>query len=121
MTLTRDYIERQVAYRLTRYSPDEILTAKAALDRAEADYREATEAGWQALMPYRTSDLWFMDLDGVAKTLYFALSLDEISFDHGGTGNETFPLSVWRAHAARFRRQAGRIRRATAWVTMTPA
>ena len=115
--ITAERIARLHELRLTKYTPDqidEITGALAALDQAEAEYEAATNAAWAIIQPYDTGFIgWQCYLEGAIADLYMAMNdTDRVTFDRGGHGNESFPVSLWKKSAGQFARQTRRIRQA---------
>ena len=116
---TSEKIARAREYGLTRYAPeqvDEINAAYAALVEAQAEYEAAVEAAWPVYTPADEADRWIgwqCYLPERLAALYDVTNdTDGVTFDRGGHGSETYPMALWKRSAAKFRRQARRIRQA---------
>lgn len=116
--ISPERIARVQSYGLTKYGPeqtDEIAQALADLNAAEAEYDAAIEAAWPIYTPAEDQRWigWQCYLPESLANLYnISNDTDGVSFDRGGHGNESFPISLWKRNAAKFRRQARRIRQA---------
>ena len=123
--ITAERIAQLHAIGLTKRTPDqldEINAAHAALVAAQAEYEAAVEAAWPIYTPAESEQWigWWCYLPEPLANLYAVTNdTDGVSFDHGSSLAEHFPVSLWKKNAGKFRNQARKIRRAIKAATVS--
>lgn len=104
---------------LTKRTSDqvgEINAAHAALVAAQAEYEAIVLEAGAIYEPSDEKDRWigwWCYLPAPLQALYDVTNdIDGVSFDHGSSLAEHFPLSLWKKNAGKFRNQTRKIRRA---------
>lgn len=104
---------------LTKRTPDqvdEINAAHAALMAAQTEYEATVQEAGVIYTPADERDRWagwWCYLPEPLTNLYnVANDIDGVSFDHGSSLAEHFPVSLWKKNAGKFRNQTRKIRRA---------